>query len=330
MTKIRFGVLGTAKINGAVVPAIHAAKNAECVAIASRDLAKAQAHAQKHEIPQALGSYEALLESDIDAVYIPLPNHLHLPWAKRFLEAGKHVYLEKPACLRPSEVQTLLATAEQYKRVLIEGFMYRHHPQFTRALEIIQSGVLGEIRLVRSSFSFPLEAPENIRWVRSYGGGALYDLGCYCINATLLLLGKTPKRAIASCRQGGVTQSNEYSDLTTSAILEFDSADGNGAYGIFECSIAMPNRQHLEVVGAKGVLELPEFVHPSNEIGTLVLNGNTEKTIRANRYQLLVEHLADVANGEAELQFGKPTDSTNPLAQAKVIEMVQQAMGYSL
>lgn len=325
MTKIRFGVLGTAKINGAVVPAIHAAKNAECVAVASRDLAKAQAQAQKLEIPQALGSYEALLESDIDAVYISLPNHLHLPWAKRFLEAGKHVYLEKPACLRPEEVQTLLETAAQHKRLLMEGFMYRHHPQFARALEIIKSGILGEIRLIRSSFSFPLEQPGNIRWVRSYGGGALYDLGCYCINATLLLLGQTPKSALASCTQGGMTEASENSDLTTSAILEFESA-----YGVFECSIAMPNRQHLEVVGSKGILELPEFVHPTGEIGTVIVNGETEKTIRANRYQLLVEHFAEVVNGEAELQFGKPTDSTNPLAQAKVIEMVQQVMGYRL
>jgi D-xylose 1-dehydrogenase (NADP+, D-xylono-1,5-lactone-forming) len=325
MKTIRFGVLGTAKINGAVVPAIHAAKNAECVAIASRDLSKAQAQAKKLEIANALGSYEALLESDIDAVYISLPNHLHLPWALRFLEAGKHVYLEKPSCLTPTDVQTLLETAKKHNLLVIEGFMYRHHPQFTRALEIVGSGVLGEIRLVKSSFSFPLSQPGNIRWVRSYGGGALYDLGCYCINATLLLLGETPKRAIASCVQGGSTEPHEHSDLTTSAILEFERA-----YGVFDCSIAMPNRQHLEVVGSDGILELPEFVHPGAEIGTVVLNGKTEKTIQANRYQLLVEHFADVVNGQTELQFGKPTDSTNPLAQARVIELVQQAMGYSL
>jgi D-xylose 1-dehydrogenase (NADP+, D-xylono-1,5-lactone-forming) len=325
MKTIRFGVLGTAKINGAVVPAIHAAKNAECVAIASRDMAKAQAQAQKLEIPKALGSYEALLESDIDAVYISLPNHLHLPWAKRFLEAGKHVYLEKPACLVPQDVQTLLETAKQRHLLLMEGFMYRHHPQFARALEIVQSGVLGEVQLVKTSFSFPLSQPGNIRWVRSYGGGALYDLGCYCINATLLLLGETPKSAIASCRLGGINEASEHSDLTTTAVLEFKTARG-----VFDCSIAMPNRQHLEVVGSEGVLELPEFVHPGQEIGTLVLNGVTEKTIQANRYQLLVEHFADVVNGQAELQFGKPSDSTNPLAQARAIQLVQQAMDYPL
>jgi D-xylose 1-dehydrogenase (NADP+, D-xylono-1,5-lactone-forming) len=325
MKTIRFGVLGTAKINGAVVPAIHAAKNAECVAIASRDLAKAQAQAQKLEVSQALGSYEALLESDIDAVYISLPNHLHFPWAMRFLEAGKHVYLEKPACLVPADVETLLKTAKKHNLLLMEGFMYRHHPQFARAREIIKSGVLGEIRLVKSSFSFMLSQPGNIRWVRSYGGGALYDLGCYCINATLFLLGQTPKSAIARCVQGGINDASEHSDLTTSAILEFEKAQA-----VFDCSIAMPDRQHLEVVGSEGILELPQFVHPGAEIGTVVVNGNTEKTIQANRYQRLVEHFADVVNGQAELQFGKPTDSTNPLAQARVIEMVQQAMGYRL
>jgi predicted dehydrogenase len=140
-----------------------------------------------------------------------------------------------------------------------------------------------------------------------------------------LLLGETPKSAIASCVQGGTTESAEHSDLTTSAILEFEKARG-----VFDCSIAMPNRQHLEIVGSEGILELPEFVHPGQEIGTVILNGVTEKTIQANRYQLLVEHFADVVNGQAELQFGKPSDSTNPLAQARAMQMVQQAMGYQL
>ncbi len=324
MKTIRFGVLGAAKINNAVIPAMHKAKNIECVAIGTQNPDKAQAQAQQLEVGQIM-SYEALLESDIDAVYIPLPNHLHLPWALKALEAGKHVYVEKPMGLNPIQVTQILESAKAKNLLAMEGFMYRHHPQFTRAKEIINSGVLGEIRLIRSSFSFMLEQPENIRWVRSFGGGALYDLGCYCINATLLLLGETPTQAVARARVGGVTKSEEHSDLTTSAILEF-----NTAQAVFECSIAMPNRQHLEIVGSKGILELPQFVHPAQEIGTLVLNGATEKTEQANRYQRLLEHFADVVNGEAALKFGAETDSTNPLNQAKTIQMVQQAMGYEL
>ena len=324
MKTIRFGVLGAAKINNAVIPAMHAAKNIECVAIGTQNPDKAQAQAQKLEVGQVM-SYEALLESDIDAVYIPLPNHLHLPWALKALEAGKHVYVEKPMGLNPLQVTQILESAKAKNLLAMEGFMYRHHPQFTRAKEIINSGVLGEIRFIRSSFSFMLEQPENIRWVRSFGGGALYDLGCYCINATLLLLGQTPTQAVARARVGGVTKSEEFSDLTSSAILEFASAQA-----VFECSIAMPDRQHLEIVGSKGILELPQFVHPAQEIGTLVLNGATEKTEQANRYQRLLEHFADVVNGEAALKFGAETDSTNPLNQAKTIEMVQQAMGYEI
>jgi D-xylose 1-dehydrogenase (NADP+, D-xylono-1,5-lactone-forming) len=324
MKTIRFGVLGAAKINNAVIPAMHAAKNIECVAIGTQNPDKAQAQAKQLEVAQ-ITSYEGLLESDIDAVYIPLPNHLHLPWALKALDAGKHVYVEKPMGLNPAEVTQILESAKAKGLLAMEGFMYRHHPQFTRAKEIISSGELGEIRLIRSSFSFTLEQPENIRWVRSYGGGALYDLGCYCINASLFLLGQIPTQAVARARIGGVTNPQEHSDLTSSAILEFESAQA-----VFECSIAMPNRQHLEIVGSKGILELPQFVHPAQEIGTLVFNGETEKTEQANRYQRLLEHFADVVNGEATLKFGAETDSTNPLNQAKVIQMVQQAMGYEL
>ncbi len=324
MKTIRFGVLGAAHINEKVIPAMHAAQNIECVAIGSSDPAKAQTQAQKLEVG-LVTTYQGLLESDIDAVYIPLPNHLHLPWALKAIEAGKHVYVEKPMGLNPNQVTQILEAAKAKNLVAIEGFMYRHHPQFTRALEIVKSGVLGEIRLIRSSFSFTLENPNNIRWVRSYGGGALYDLGGYCINATLLLLGEQPKAVSARAVVGGLAVPQEHSDLTTSAILEFEKAQA-----VFECSIALPDRQHLEIVGSKGILELPQFVHPSQEIGTLILNGETEKTIQANRYQLLLKHFAEVANGEADLRFGAPTDSTNPLAQAKVIEMVQKAMGYEI
>ncbi len=324
MKTIRFGVLGAAKINNAVIPAMHAAKNIECVAIGTQNPDKATAQAKLLEVAKTC-TYEDLLLSDIDAVYIPLPNHLHLPWALKALEAGKHVYVEKPMGLNPLEVSQILESAKAKNLLAMEGFMYRHHPQFSKAVEIIRSGKIGEVRLIRSSFSFMLSQPENIRWVRSFGGGALYDLGCYCINATLLLLGQTPTSATARTRLGGVTAPEQFSDLTTSAILEFESAQA-----VFECSIAMPDRQHLEIVGSKGILELPQFVHPGQEIGTLVLNGETQTTIKANRYQLLLEHFADVVGGEATLKFGAPTDSTNPLAQAKVIAMVQQAMGYSL
>lgn len=325
MKTIRFGVLGTARINEKVIPALHAAANVECLALASRDAAKAAAQATQLGVSQTYGSYEALLESDIDAVYISLPNHLHLSWALKCLEAGKHVYVEKPMGLNPSQVSAILESAKAKNLVAMEGFMYRHHPQFTRAVEIVQSGVLGEIRLVRSSFSFMLEQPANIRWVRSYGGGALYDLGCYCINATLLLLNEVPHRATAVARIGGIGEAAEHSDILTSAILEFKQAQA-----VFECSIQLPDRQHLEVVGSKGILELPQFVHPSHEIGTVVLNGITEKTVQADRYQRLAEHFALVVNGEAPLQFGQAQHSTAPLNQAKVIAMVQQAMGYTV
>ncbi len=320
MKRIRFGVLGAANINKALIPAMHAATHVEVAAIASRDVAKGETQAQKFAVPRVVNGYDALLESDVDAIYIPLPNHLHLPWALKALEAGKHVLVEKPMGLNPAEVSQILELAKAKGLLAMEGFMYRHHPQFARAREIIQSGQIGEVRLIRSSFSFMLQAPENIRWVKSFGGGALYDLGCYCINATSLLLNEIPSALTARARFGGITAPEEFSDLTTSAILEFSKA-----HAVFECSIALPSRQHLEVVGSAGILELPEFVHPGQEIGTVVLNGVTEKTVQVNRYQAMLEHFALVVNGEAELQFAQPADATHPLAQAKIIESVQKA-----
>jgi D-xylose 1-dehydrogenase (NADP+, D-xylono-1,5-lactone-forming) len=324
MKPIRFGVLGAARINHNVIPAMHAAQGVEPAAIAARDFTRAQKMAQELEVPHAFSSYEALLESDVDAVYIPLPNHLHATWAMVALEAGKHVLLEKPLAMNPLEAQQILGLAREKNLVVMEGFMYRHHPQFALALEHLQSGAIGELRLTRSSFSFNLTQPGDYRWVKSMGGGALLDLGCYCINAALLFAGAMPSSALARAGLGGEAGQApaEFVDMDCAAILEFDTFSA-----VFDCSFRQPLRQPLELVGEKGVIEIPQFVFPKDDIGLVNVNGQAHTTAPANQYQMMLQHFARVVRGLEPMRFDSLERSTNPLNQARVIEMVQRAAG---
>jgi D-xylose 1-dehydrogenase (NADP+, D-xylono-1,5-lactone-forming) len=322
MNPVRFGVLGAARINQNVVPAMHTANGLEVAAIAARDFTRAQKMARDLEIPQAFPSYEALLESDVDAVYIPLPNHLHATWAIAALEAGKHVLLEKPLAMNLLEVERVLELAREKNLVVMEGFMYRHHPQFALALEHLHSGAIGELRLIRSSFSFNLTQLGDYRWVKSMGGGALLDLGCYCINAALLFAGAMPTAALARASLGGEAGQApaEFVDVDCAAILEFGATRA-----VFDCSFRQPLRQPLELVGEKGVIEIPQFVFPENDAGLVIVNGEAHTTAPANQYQMMLQHFARVVRGLEPMQFDSLEQSTNPINQARVIEMVQRA-----
>jgi predicted dehydrogenase len=203
--RLRFGVLGTARIgHTSVNPAIQSSRNAELVAVASRDLGMARDFAQVLSIPRHYGGYEALLDDpDIDAVYIPLPNSLHREWTIRAAEKKKHILCEKPLALSVAECLEMQAAADAHGVTLMEAFMYRFHPRIRRLVEMTQARAVGELRGVRSAFTFRLTRPENIRLRPDLGGGALMDVGCYCVDISRRLAGTLPIEVQAWALSGG-------------------------------------------------------------------------------------------------------------------------------
>ena len=249
MRALRWGVLGVAKIATAkVIPAIKRAQRCEVVAIASRDGGRAAAAAATLGIPRAHDSYEVLLEDpDVDAVYIPLPNHLHVPWTTRAAEAGKHVLCEKPIALSAVEARTLLAVRDRTGVRIQEGFMVRNHPQWRRAKAMVDGGELGDVRAMTGFFSYFNTDANNVRNVAEWGGGALMDIGCYLVNTSRFIFGAEPTRVAGTMDQDptfGV-------DRLTSMLLDFD-----GRHAIGTCSTQLQYYQRIQIIGTRGRLEL--------------------------------------------------------------------------
>ena len=249
MAKLRWGVLGVAGIAvKKVIPAMQRAAHAEVTAIASRDLSKAQGAAESLGIAKAYGSYQELLaDPDIDAIYNPLPNHLHVPWSIRAAEAGKHVLCEKPIGLNLMDARKLIAARDRTGVKIGEAFMIVTHPQWIRVMELVGGGAIGELRSIVTVFSYTNVNPSNIRNRADIGGGGLMDIGCYGIKASRLLFGHEPQRVI-----GLIDRDPEFlTDRLTSAMLDF----GNGQ-AVFTCSTQMAPYQVVQVFGTKGRIEI--------------------------------------------------------------------------
>ncbi|MBI4621621.1 MAG: Gfo/Idh/MocA family oxidoreductase [Verrucomicrobia bacterium] len=250
MTKINWGVLSTAKIGlNKVIPALQSGKFCTVTAIASRDAARARTLAEQLGIPTVHGSYEALLaDPGVDAVYIPLPNHLHVPWSIKALEAGKHVLCEKPIGLSTREAQELLDAASRHPRIkIMEAFMYRHHPQWQAARRLIAGGGIGNLRTVQSFFSYWNVDPQNIRNIAAMGGGGLMDIGCYCVSLSRFLFDTEPRRVL------GIVEYDPAfgTDRMTSGVLEF----GKGT-ATFTCSTQLSPYQRVNIFGTEGRIEI--------------------------------------------------------------------------
>lgn len=248
--RLRWGILSTAKIGTQkVIPALQASRHGRVAAIASRELEKAESAAEQLAIPRAHGSYEALLEdANVDAVYIPLPNHLHVPWSIKALEAGKHVLCEKPIGLSVAEARQLLRTARQHPRLkIMEAFMYRHHPQWLKARALAQNGEMGELRTVQSFFSYWNADPRNIRNIEAVGGGGLMDIGCYCISLARYIFEAEPVRVL------GLSEFDPSfgTDRLTSGVLDF----GRGT-ATFTCSTQLAPFQRVNIFGTEGRIEI--------------------------------------------------------------------------
>ena len=250
MRKIRWGIISTAKIGTAkVIPAMQRGEYCEVVAIASRDIERARQTALQLGIPKAYGSYEDLLgDPEIDAVYNPLPNHLHVPVSIQALQAGKHVLCEKPIALTAAEAQRLVDAAQQHPRLkVMEAFMYRHHPQWQKARSLVRDGHIGVLRTIQSFFSYFNDDPHNIRNDPGMGGGGLMDIGCYQISLSRFIFDAEPQRVF------GILEFDPrfHTDRLVSAILDFGS--GTSA---FTCSMQLVAYQRVNIFGTAGRVEI--------------------------------------------------------------------------
>jgi predicted dehydrogenase len=249
MRKIRWGVLGAARIGRTkVIPAMQRSEEGEVTALASRSLDTARAAAGPLGIAKAYGSYEELLaDRDVDAVYIPLPNHLHVPWSIKAAEAGKHVLCEKPIALDAAEARSLLAVRDRTGVLIQEAFMVRTHPQWMAVREEVRRGRIGDLRAVQMAFSYFNRDPANVRNQAGIGGGALMDIGCYPIVLSRFLFGEEPVRVIAS-----IDRDPDFgTDRLTSALLEF-----RGGHTSFTCSTQLVPYQRTQILGTKGRIEV--------------------------------------------------------------------------
>lgn len=314
---LKWGFLSTARINRLVLEGARESDRADVIAVASRDAGRAEAYARDHAIERAYGSYDALLEdSDVEAVYISLPNSMHLEWTQLALEAGKHVLCEKPFSRQPNEVDDVFDRAEAAGLILSEGFMYRHHPQTAKLAELVSEQAIGRLRLVRPAFSFPLGAvhgPDDARFRPELDGGALMDVGSYCVNSIRFLAGE-PERVSGAQIVGpsGV-------DIVFTATLV--CADGVVAH--FDCAFVLPRRSELEVVGEEGSLfvETPfQVTSPGIEVRR---EGGVEHIALepANSYRLELENIADAVRGDAPLRLGRD----DAVGQARTIEALYRS-----
>ncbi len=314
MGVVRFGIVSTAHINRLVIPGAHASEKVELVAVASRDLARAEEYARTWEIERAYGSYEELLAApDIDAVYISLPNTLHCPWSIAAMEAGKHVICEKPLSRSPREVEEAFDVSERTGRLFTEAFMYRHNPQTKRLAELVRDGAIGDLRLVRSAFSYSLYDPENIRLRTDVDGGSLMDVGCYCVSGSRLLAGE-PESVFGQAFVGPTG-----TDWVFTGSLRFPG----DVLAQFDCATALTDRDELEVVGSEGSLFLDDPWHCRSPVIELRREGGVERIELepVDSYQLELENLADAIDGEAPLLLGRE----DAVAQARTIEALSRS-----
>jgi xylose dehydrogenase (NAD/NADP) len=314
---VAWGILSTARINRHVLAGAAETDRAEVVAVASRDAGRAESYAREHGIERAYGSYDALLEdADVEAVYIPLPNSMHVEWTLRALDAGKHVLCEKPFSRRPEEVELAFDRAESAGLVLSEGFMWRHHPQTTKLVEFVAEGAIGRLRLVRAAFSFQLAAEhgaDDARFTPELDGGSLMDVGSYCVNAIRLLSGD-PERV-----QGEQVVGRSGVDVCFAATLR----PSDDVLAHFDCGFVLPFRDELEVVGEEGSLHVEDPWHiRSPGIELRREEGVEHIPIEpANSYRLELENVHDAARDIAPLLLGRD----DAVGQARTLEALYRA-----
>jgi predicted dehydrogenase len=268
---IRWGIVGTAKVNRRLIPAMRAARRSAVAAVASRDAGRVRAYAAEWQIPIAHDSYEALLrDSGVDAVYLPLPNALHVEWTLRALDAGKHVLCEKPLALSGEDVDRVAAVATARERVVAEAFMYRHEPLTARVLELIAAGTIGTVTTIAGGFTFEQRREDDVRLDPGLGGGSLWDVGCYPVSAIRLAAGAEPREVF-----GWATTGSSGVDESFTGLLRFAS----GATASVHCSFRSHHRMWLEIHGTDGTIRVPDPYRPAAHTQIEIRQGDHTRTV---------------------------------------------------
>lgn len=316
--RIRIGILGVANIFDRLLPGFAAAQLGHVHAIASRTLERAKHKASEVGIPKAYGSYDGLLaDPDVQAVYVPLPNTHHAEWTRRAADAGKHVWVEKPLTPTAPEAQELVEYCRAKGVVLMDGFMWPHHPRTKKIRELIDSGGIGQVQRVASAFTFPLPMdPENIRLKPDLAGGSLLDVGCYPVFGIRWAFGEEPVRVYATSRY-------DYEvDLETSGILWL----ADGRVGTFDCGFTLPMRQWLEITGTEGVIRVPEMWLPSEEAAFTVERGGKAEVVRVPGHNQMACMIDEFCRAIVEKRGVQP-DADEAVKTLLVLDALAQSAG---
>jgi D-xylose 1-dehydrogenase (NADP+, D-xylono-1,5-lactone-forming) len=284
--KLRWGLMSTAAINEALIPPLRASRRSELYGVSSRDLDRAGEYAARWDIPHYYGSYEEMLaDPEIDVVYNPLPNHIHAEWTIQACQAGKHVLCEKPAALKPGDVDAMAAAAQAAGVLVAEAFMYRHHPQTKKVLELIAAGEIGEVKLLRGCFSYVNDRSKDIRWVPEYGGGSIWDIGCYPISFCRAVMGEMPVEVY-----GSQHKSKSGVDATFTGTMHYSS----GAVAQFDSSFEIPDFTYFEVRGTQGTIIVPSPFKPEEKSYIRLIQDNKEKKYDFSVKQLYMGEVVDM------------------------------------
>ena len=316
---LNWGLLSTAKINRALIKPLNASKRTRLLGVASRSQASADAYAREWSIPRAYGSYEAMLaDPEINVVYNSLPNHLHAEWTINALQSGKHVLCEKPLALTLDEVDSIIAVSKETGNIASEAFMYRHHAQTLKVKELVDEGIIGQVQLIRGAFTFMLTREGNYRFIKEYGGGSIWDVGCYPISFARLIVGEEPAEVF-----GWQVPGPGGSDESFYGQMRF----GNGVHMQFDCGFKSHFRSFVEIVGTEGSMHIPFPFKPGLKNEVYVTRGDNHETIKIKGQELYLGEVEDMC--DAVLNGKSPRVSLmdsrgNIAAILKLIEASQE------
>ncbi|MDJ0315336.1 Gfo/Idh/MocA family oxidoreductase [Arthrobacter sp. H35-D1] len=319
--KLRWGIMGTARIVRKTIPALQETKNGEVVGIASRTEEKAREYADKHGIPKAFGTYEALLASaDIDAVYICLPNALHLEWILKSLDAGKHVLCEKPLAMSAAECEEIARKADETGLKVLEGFMYRFHPRFEKLQELLAAHAVGKLTFVHVGHTVDAGGDDNIRWYTGLGGGSLFDTGGYCVNISRMVTGQEPAQVAAYGNYREATDAGRI-DVSVAGMLRFPGS----TTALFDTGVNLERRNFIELTGTEGRLYLDNPFSLLEEDSVLEEHHFGQDTIHheikgENHFVRMGEHFADSIINGTPLRY----DLTDAKNNSRVLEALDQ------
>ena len=289
---LRWGIISTARINEVILPAVERSNKSDCVAVASRSAERANEYASKWNIERSYGSYEKLLEDqDIDVIYNPLPNHLHAEWTIKALKAGKHVLTEKPMALSLIESDAIQEAAEQTGNIVAQCFMYRTQKRTDKVMELIQGGKIGDVCSIRGSFNFPLDDSDDIRWVPEFGGGSLWDIGCYPVSYARMVTGTSPTEVLSFAKR-----TEKRVDHTMTGMMRYP----NGVIAQFDCSFMLPYLAQMEIRGTLGTLIIPSPFRCDQPHEIIILKDGREKQIKFKGQLSAFYTIADIESAILE------------------------------